>query len=250
MLRPDLQENQPYCSNCGYELTGAVESSKCPECGRPLVEVLTRNTTLSGTGRRYRSRATLFGLPILDIATGPRGSERFGRARGIIAIGDVATGFIAIGGWAIGIVAVGGLAVGLCSLGGGAIGLLTALGGAAIGTMACGGLAIGILANGGAAVGVLAQGGGAFGVHARGGGNARGMRFTSSPPIFEQFAWFFGGWPGVSSMFEPLLVIGAINIAVAGIIGLLAWRAWQKYEAKKRAAAGSSSAESSGKTKQ
>jgi predicted Zn-ribbon and HTH transcriptional regulator len=43
VVRPELK-NEPYCGNCGYVLTGATETSKCPECGRPLVEVLTRNT--------------------------------------------------------------------------------------------------------------------------------------------------------------------------------------------------------------
>ena len=35
VVRPELKD-EPYCGNCGYLLKGAVESSKCPECGRPL----------------------------------------------------------------------------------------------------------------------------------------------------------------------------------------------------------------------
>ena len=41
--RPPLKLGEPYCGNCGHRLTGLVDSSKCPECGRPLVEVLTRS---------------------------------------------------------------------------------------------------------------------------------------------------------------------------------------------------------------
>ena len=48
---------------------------------------------------RRRSKLTLFGLPLYDIATGPdpEKGERRGHARGIIAVGDFATGVLAIG---------------------------------------------------------------------------------------------------------------------------------------------------------
>src|SRR5687768_11554059 len=124
VLRPDLK-SEPYCSNCGYALTGATESAKCPECGLPLVEVLTRNVNYPNFGKRYRSKATLFGLPVIDIALGPKDGQMRGKAKGIIAIGDIAFGGIALGGVSVGVVAFGGLAVGLCAMGGCAIGLLT-----------------------------------------------------------------------------------------------------------------------------
>jgi hypothetical protein len=60
-----------------------------------------------------------------------RGEMR-GHAKGIIAIGDIATGVVALAGVARGGLAIGGLAVGLISLGGLSIGAL-ALGGLAIG---------------------------------------------------------------------------------------------------------------------
>ena len=31
-----LGRNEPYCSNCGYVLKGLTDSSKCPECGKPM----------------------------------------------------------------------------------------------------------------------------------------------------------------------------------------------------------------------
>jgi hypothetical protein len=52
----------PYSGDCGYELTGLVDSSKCPECGRPLVEVLIRRPGLI-RGTRYAGRTRVFGLP-------------------------------------------------------------------------------------------------------------------------------------------------------------------------------------------
>ncbi len=105
-------------------------------------------------GIRKRSKATLFGLPLLDIAMGPDPAtgEMRGHARGIIAIGDMATGGFAFGGLARGLIAFGGLALG---------GL--AIGGCAVGAIALGGAAVGGVAVGGGAVGYVALGGGAFG---------------------------------------------------------------------------------------
>ena len=64
----------PFCANCGYVLKGLTESSKCPECGKPLVEVLTRQSpAFLNAGKRYRSKTTLFGWPVIDVALGPEG---------------------------------------------------------------------------------------------------------------------------------------------------------------------------------
>lgn len=118
-------------------------------------------------GVRYRSGIGLGDIPLLAIATGPdpeRGEFR-GHARGIVAIGDMATGVLAIGGLARGFVAVGGLALGLVSLGGLSIGVLLAIGGLAIGSTAFGGGAVGGVAVGGGAVGYYACGGGTLGAH-------------------------------------------------------------------------------------
>lgn len=116
---------------------------------------------------RRESAHRILGLPLWAIASGPdpaRGEMR-GHAKGIVALGDIATGVLAIGGMARGVVALGGLAVGLLSVGGAAIGLLGALGGAAIGAVALGGGAAGGVAVGGGAVGLYALGGGAAGGH-------------------------------------------------------------------------------------
>ncbi len=162
--------SEPFCGNCGYKLTGLTDSSKCPECGKPLVEVLQREKSKI-RGRRYTSDVVLFGLPLLHIAMGPHEDEPVGRAKGIIAIGDVAVGWLAIGGRAFGIVALGGLAGGLVSLGGMSFGLLAA-GGWALGVLAMGGGAVGGAAMGGGAVGYVAIGGGVVGYYAKGGGVA------------------------------------------------------------------------------
>ncbi len=162
-IRPDLR-TEPYCSNCGYTLTGLTESSRCPECGKPIVEVLTRNTQFVG-GKRWRSRAKLFGWPVIDIAMGPHGGQMRGVARGVIAIGDIAIGGVAFGGMSVGLVALGGVSFGACAMGGVAFGVLSAMGGLAVGSVAVGGLAIGAVAAGGQAIGAYAVGGNAMGAH-------------------------------------------------------------------------------------
>ena len=108
-------------------------------------------------GIRRQSALKLAGLPLWSIALGPdlaKGETR-GHARGIVAVGDMATGVVAAGGLARGVFAFGGLAVGLLSFGGLGLGLVLALGGAAAGTVAVGG----------GAAGLYALGGGAYGTH-------------------------------------------------------------------------------------
>lgn len=215
--------NEPYCSACGYVLTGLTESSKCPECGKPLTEVLIRPTyARMNAGKRFRSKATLFGWPVVDVALGPKDGQTYGHAKGIIAIGDIATGGIAVGGMARGVVAVGGLALGLFSFGGAAVGLVSATGGLAVGALAAGGGAIGILAAGGGAIGYVAQGGGAFGAFVR---DARVMNAAGRmDDVFTALSWFFGPWPLTpTSLTRPMIVTLSLTLAAAILIGLVAW---------------------------
>lgn len=103
----------------------------------------------------YKSQRTLFGLPLVHVNIGRRDHW----ARGIVAIGNIATGFVALG----------GVSAGLLSLGGVSFGLLLALGAVTLGGVSIGGVALGILAWGGIALGWLAVGGCAVGVYAAGG---------------------------------------------------------------------------------
>ena len=111
---------------------------------------------LNKIGFEYKSKTMVRGLPLIHINIGgviPR------RAKGIIAMGDIAKGVVAIGGVSLGIVALGGVGIGLVSIGGLAIGLIAALGGGAIGAVACGGGAAGLIAYGGGAIGLFSAGG-------------------------------------------------------------------------------------------
>src|SRR6266699_2651956 len=108
-------------------------------------------------GCEYRSKQTLFGLPLVHVTWGvDLSTGKLKVARGILAVGPKAIGVVAFGGMAAGIFAFGGLGMGLLSVGGMAIGLLGAFGGVAVGPIALGGAAIGYYAAGGAAWGAHA----------------------------------------------------------------------------------------------
>ncbi|HOW70341.1 MAG TPA: hypothetical protein PKY77_07045 [Phycisphaerae bacterium] len=152
-------DDKPYCKECGYLLVGLTHSAKCPECGRPIVDVLVRDSFPGRAGYRYESETRLFGLPLISIASGPHGPEVFGKPVGIIAIGDAPRGVIAIGGRAIGGIAIGGLAVGGISFGGLGVGII-GLGGCGAGILGLGGMACGLWAIGGMALAVIQGWGG------------------------------------------------------------------------------------------
>lgn len=118
----------------------------------------------------YKSEATWFGLPLVHINLAHRG---LCRAKGVLAIGNVATGIVSFGCFSAGLFSVGAIPLGLLSLGGFAFGLC-AIGGLAIGGIVCGGVAIGYLAVGGAAMGMYAVGGAATASKVAIGGAASG----------------------------------------------------------------------------
>ena len=159
------------------------------QLSRRVKELEAQVAVLSGGGRyrsvRRKSDFVIGNLPLFCLAMGPdpsRGEVR-GHAKGIIAIGDIATGVLAIGGLARGVVAIGGLAVGLVTLGGCSIGVLAAVGGLAIGGIAFGGGAVGGVAMGGGAAGYYATGGGAVGAYVL----AANRRDPEAIEFFEQY---------------------------------------------------------------
>lgn len=140
-------------------------------------------------GRVYRSRATLLGLPLVDVNVSDPGPRAGGAvARGWVAVGDDARGvLLAVGGVARGFVAVGGRTLGVLSFGGVAAGVV-AVGGLALGVVSLGGLAVGGWALGGGAVGWEAVGGGSLGWHAAFGGAAVAHDHAVGGAAFAQHA--------------------------------------------------------------
>lgn len=159
----------------------------------------------------YRSRATLFGLPLLHVAMGidpATGRKRV--ARGIFALGDIAVGGVAMGGIAVGVIAVGGLAAGGVALGGLGIAFI-ALAGMAIGLIAAfGGSAIAPVALGGEASGWWAwagNGGTAHGIHAIG--------MNRHDLIAQQF---FGHW--AANLSNSFWIVQVTIVPILLIIGI------------------------------
>ncbi len=113
----------------------------------------------------YVSKTRLFGLPVLHVNVG----LGVYRAKGIIAIGNIATGFLSMGLLSIGLLAFGWLAIGLLAFGGVALGFGVGAGGVATGAIAFGGVAIGVLTFGGCSIGYVAVGGFSVGQYAMGG---------------------------------------------------------------------------------
>ena len=145
-------------------------------------------------GVRKQSEASLWGLPLVSIALGPdpEKGELRGCAKGIIAVGDVATGVFAVGGVALGGVTIGGCSIGLIAIGGCALSILLAVGGFALGAVAIGGGAVGVVAIGGGAIGYYTCGGGTLGVHVLDG-------VKQSPEAIRFFEQFI---PGLAEMFK------------------------------------------------
>jgi serine/threonine protein kinase len=159
-------------------------------------------------GIDYRSKATLFGLPLLHVTSGvdpQTGRQRV--AKGIIAIGGVAQGVVAFGGVAMGGFAFGGLAIGVFAFGGCALGLAAFGGGAMALIAAVGGGTVAPIAIGGGAIGYLAFGGGAIGVHV--------LDAVTRDPVAEQF---FLPWAKV--LMDNFQWLNAALIVLAVGIGL------------------------------
>lgn len=153
---PDINKLATLADLFGVTLDDLIRDRQEPTAGQTVL-----SATFYPSEYEYKSKRTLWGLPLVHIHTG-RGLGMPRVAKGIVAIGDVAVGVVSLGGIAVGGLSLGGLSLGaLVALGGGAIGGI-ALGGFALGIVALGGLAIGVVATGGMAVGVYALGGGAI----------------------------------------------------------------------------------------
>lgn len=117
----------------------------------------------------YKSKKMIGKLPLVHINVGPG----LYRAKGVIAIGNIASGGIAVGFLAMGGIALGLLSVGLLALATVAVGLL-AFGSLAVGVISFGAMSVGIFSMGAYSVGQFAFGAKAEGAQVAIGDMARG----------------------------------------------------------------------------
>jgi len=102
----------------------------------------------------YKSKKTLFGLPLVHINIG-RG---FKKAKGIISIGNISYGMISLGFISFGILSCGLVSIGLITLAILSIGLLLAVGVMSAGIFSIGAISIGIFSLGAVSIGKYAFG--------------------------------------------------------------------------------------------
>jgi predicted Ser/Thr protein kinase len=161
----------------------------------------------------YRSKTTVFGWPLVHIATGvDPATGRKRSAKGIIAMGNFPMGVIAFGDVAVGVIACGIFGYGVVSLSVVAVGVV-ALGSLAVGLfLAMGGLAVAPVAIGGAVCGYYANGALAWGKH------------PLSPGLSDPLAInFFSPWASrVTWVFRVCLVITPVFLALGFIPALMA----------------------------
>ncbi|MGB6067378.1 MAG: hypothetical protein WBG50_21440 [Desulfomonilaceae bacterium] len=96
------------------------------------------------SGFEWKSRAVLFGIPLICIAFGRDGRGRLRVAKGFLAVGQCAFGGIVIAQFGAGIVAVGQFVLGLFAFGQLALAVVLAVGQIAGGLLAIGQVVVGL----------------------------------------------------------------------------------------------------------
>jgi hypothetical protein len=173
----------------------------------------------------YRSRMTLGGLPLLDVALGVdpiTGRKRV--AKGVIAIGEVACGVVAFGGMvSFGVIACGGIGIGVVSLSALALGVV-AMGGAVFALLGgMGAFCLAPIAMGAWAVGLYSCGDHVWAVHAVG-------RHVQDPAAEA----FFSPWGQGVTRWVTLAMPFAIPLFIAlGMLPLLMSKIAQRRSARR-----------------
>lgn len=152
--KPDMENLTALARYFSVSLDWLITGAEAPSAAPP-VQTIVNHYCRQCWEYEYQSQRTLWGLPLVHIHFRDHGLVR---ARGIIALGNVATGLISCGIFSTGVLSLGVLSLGLLSLGCLAAGL-AALGCVAIGTIALGGIALGWLGLGGLVYAIYGAGG-------------------------------------------------------------------------------------------
>jgi hypothetical protein len=133
------------CPECDASVS--EEAATCPKCGYPLKPApdLTVITRRFFRGFQWRTKAQIFGWPLIHIAAGrDKETGKWLVAKGIIAIGQFGIGFITIAQFGIGLLfGLGQFVGGIFCIGQFALGVYFGLGQFAAGITAVGQIAFG-----------------------------------------------------------------------------------------------------------
>jgi hypothetical protein len=98
------------CRTCGHQIS--EEAFACPNCGAPYPA----REQWDGWGFEYKSRLTMWGLPLLHISFKFRPNRRPVVAKGVIAIGQFACGIVTISQFGVGVISVSQFTVAVFAL--------------------------------------------------------------------------------------------------------------------------------------
>jgi hypothetical protein len=93
------------CRDCGREIS--EQAMACPQCGAPFPA----REKWDGWGFEYKTKANLFGLPLLHVSFKYRPNRMPVPARGVFAVGQFACGIVVLSQFGIGVVGVSQFAV-------------------------------------------------------------------------------------------------------------------------------------------
>lgn len=128
------------CRECGKDVS--KWAWMCPGCGAPAPA---RPTWKGYWGINWRSRSTVFGLPLIHVAIGFTAHRRPLVAKGIIAIGQFAVGVITVAQFGIGVLfGLGQFVLGLAVLAQVAVAGLIGIGQFATGIITVGQIVMGV----------------------------------------------------------------------------------------------------------
>ena len=154
----------------------------------------------------YKSKRTLFGLPLVHICVGTGRC----RARGIFAVGNEAVGIVAVGIASVGVLSVGAASAGLFAIAALSLALVS-VGAVAVGLLAVGAIAVGVRAVGSLSVGVYSMGACAVASRIA---STTSSGFARAPVVFCSDGAPGGRWEILVSDFAALLSAAAERFSV------------------------------------
>ncbi len=99
------------CRECKGNVS--INAASCPHCGAPKPTA----KRAASWGREYRSKTTVFGIPLFHFAYGVDENGKMRIAKGIVAVGPWAVGVVTLGCFSIGLIGASTFQLGLVAAG-------------------------------------------------------------------------------------------------------------------------------------